>query len=298
MKLGRCFKGGTMGKRFNIPQFPGHKNKVFTLSFDDGVVQDRRLIKLFDKYGMKATFNLGYGVLGYKGESLSPAGRKIDISKVEKEEVKKLYQDHEVGGHGLYHSSLTGIGSEGAMYEIIEDKRCLEDLIEKPVTMFAYPFGHYDDTVVQLLKLAGYKGARTVNSTYRFDLPKDPLILDPTCHYADEKIMDLARQFCESRSFAPQMFYVWGHAYELDGNDDWDRLEELLSYIAQYKDEIWFAGNGQILSYLEACKMLEYSVDGSFVYNPTCTDVDVLTAFGVEEHIAAGKITKLKETSL
>ena len=175
---------------------------------------------------------------------------------------------------------------------------CLEDLIEKPVTMFAYPFGHYDDTVVQLLKLAGYKGARTVNSTYRFDLPKDPLILDPTCHYADEKIMDLARQFCESRSFAPQMFYVWGHAYELDGNDDWDRLEELLSYIAQYKDEIWFAGNGQILSYLEACKMLEYSVDGSFVYNPTCTDVDVLTAFGVEEHIAAGKITKLKETSL
>ena len=287
-----------MGKRFNIPQFPGHKNKVFTLSFDDGVLQDRRLIDLFDKYGVKATFNLGYGVLGYKGESLSPVGRKIDISKVEKEEVKKLYQDHEVGGHGLYHSSLTGIGSEGAMYEIIEDKRCLEDLIEKPVVMFAYPFGHYDDTVQQLLKLAGYKGARTVNATYAFDLPKDPLALDPTCHYADGRLMDLAKQFCESKSFAPQMFYVWGHAYELDGNDDWQVMEDFLSYIAQYKDEIWFATNGQILSYLEACRMLEYSVDGSFVYNPTCTDVDVLTAFGVEEHIEAGRITKLKETSL
>ena len=34
------------------------KMKAITFSYDDGVVQDRRLIELLDKYGLKATFNL------------------------------------------------------------------------------------------------------------------------------------------------------------------------------------------------------------------------------------------------
>ena len=37
-----------MGKRFDALLFPGRKHKAFTLSYDDGVVQDRRLIELFD----------------------------------------------------------------------------------------------------------------------------------------------------------------------------------------------------------------------------------------------------------
>ena len=48
-----------MGKRFDALLFPGRKHKAFTLSYDDGVVQDRRLIELFDRYEAKATFNLG-----------------------------------------------------------------------------------------------------------------------------------------------------------------------------------------------------------------------------------------------
>ena len=54
-----------MGKRFDALLFPGRKHKAFTLSYDDGVVQDRRLIELFDQYHAKATFNLGYGHLGF-----------------------------------------------------------------------------------------------------------------------------------------------------------------------------------------------------------------------------------------
>ena len=34
--------------------FPGGKHKVLTLSYDDGKVQDRRLVKIFNKYGIKA----------------------------------------------------------------------------------------------------------------------------------------------------------------------------------------------------------------------------------------------------
>ena len=162
-----------MGKTFNILQFPGHKSKAFTLSYDDGVLQDKRLIELFDRYGVKCTFNLGYGVLGVKGEA-GPEGQRIDISKVETKEVKELYKNHEVGGHGLYHSDLAHIGLPNAMYEIVEDKAKLESLVGYPLSMFAYPFGLYNEDVKQLLKQAGYKGARTVKSTHSFDLPEDP----------------------------------------------------------------------------------------------------------------------------
>ena len=40
------------------------KNKALTFSFDDGVRQDKRLIEIFDKYGLKCTFNLNSGLLG------------------------------------------------------------------------------------------------------------------------------------------------------------------------------------------------------------------------------------------
>ncbi len=38
--------------------FPGGKHKVLTLSYDDGKVEDRRLVKIFNQYNIKATLIL------------------------------------------------------------------------------------------------------------------------------------------------------------------------------------------------------------------------------------------------
>ena len=40
------------------------KMKALTFSYDDGVTQDRRLVELFDRYGLKATFNINSELLG------------------------------------------------------------------------------------------------------------------------------------------------------------------------------------------------------------------------------------------
>ena len=45
----------------------GGKMKAITFSYDDGVTQDQRLISLFNKYGLKGTFNLNSGLLGKPG---------------------------------------------------------------------------------------------------------------------------------------------------------------------------------------------------------------------------------------
>ena len=43
------------------------KRKFLTLSYDDGVTQDKRLVKIFNRYGLKATFNINSELLGTPG---------------------------------------------------------------------------------------------------------------------------------------------------------------------------------------------------------------------------------------
>lgn len=261
-----------MGKRNDFMLFPGGKSKALTLSYDDGVVQDRRLTALFNRYGVKGTFNLGFGVLGFQGEAMV-SGRRTDISKVAPEEVAGLYAGHEVAGHGLWHSFLNHVGSPLAMYELIEDKAGLERLTGTILRSFAYPFGTWSDETVELLRLAGYAGARTVESTHGFAMPADFLRWHPTCHHNDPALMDLAEKFCTGRSFGPGLFYLWGHAYEFDADGNWGVIEEFLRYVTQFRDDIWFATNGEITDYADAFGRRQYSADGSRMRNPTATDI-------------------------
>lgn len=286
-----------MGKRFDTLLFPGGKSKAFTLSYDDGVIQDRRLAELLRQYGLKCTFNLGSGLLGHTETGRAPDGREVDVSKVSPEEAPEVYRAHEIAGHGLYHSALDTIGTPLAMYEIIEDKRRLEQLAGRPLKMFAYPFGLYDDQVIRMLSLAGYQGARTVNSTHQFDIPENFLIWDPTCHHSDERLMDLARQFVDGFSFGPMLFYVWGHAYEFDGDGSWQVIEELAKFMSGYEDRVWFASNGEIIDYVNAYRRLEYSADGLTIYNPSALDVTIRT-MSESALLPAGRVTRLEPTPL
>lgn len=283
----------TVSKRFDMLLFPGGKSRAFTMSYDDGVVQDRRLAPLLREYGIKCTFNLGAGLLGCPEPDGFPGKPDLDISKVRPEEVPVLYAGHEIGGHGLYHSGLNTVGSPLAAYEIVEDKRCLEQLTGQPLRMFAYPFGVYDQKVMDILRLAGYQGARTVVSTGKFDLPEDFMQWNPTCHHNDPGLMDLAHDFVEKMFIAPALFYVWGHAYEFDGDGNWQLVEQLGKFISHHGDKIWFATNGEIIRYVTAWRRLEYSVDGTVIYNPSALDVMIRADRERRVVLKAGQYTRI-----
>lgn len=287
-----------MGKRFDSLVFPGGKSKAFTLSYDDGVVQDRRLAELFRNYGLKCTFNLGSGLLGHREIARAPGKKELDVSKVSPQEVPQVYRTHEIAGHGLYHSALDAVGTPLAAYEITEDKRALEGIVGKPLKMFAYPFGFFNEDVKQMLRMAGYQGARTVKSTHDFRLPEDFLEWNPTCHHNDEKLMELAKAFVEGFPFGPMLFYVWGHAYEFDGDGNWDVIEELAEFMAGHDDTVWFATNGEIIDYVNAYRRLEYAVDGSVIYNPSAVDVTIRTSWDATAVLKAGACTAIAPTPL
>lgn len=70
-----------------------------------------------------------------------------------------------IGGHTESHPYLVGITDpEVLREEIIGGKRIIEDRIGQPIEIFAYPYGHYSDKVIDIVKEAGYVAAR---STYK-----------------------------------------------------------------------------------------------------------------------------------
>lgn len=245
------------------------KRKVLTLSYDDGVVQDKRLIEILDKYGIKATFNINTGNY-YSGETDPQRGHLTRKSSVQ------LYKDsvHEVAVHTYNHPSLEKLDSTEMIYQVIEDRKSIEKDYGVVARGMAYPFGTYSNEVVDVLKKCGIVYSRTVNSTLKFNFPENWLILNPTCHHNSPKLMELAKIFAEmpSRWEQSEMFYLWGHSYEFDDNDNWNVIEEFAKYIGG-RDNIWYATNIEVYDYVQAYKNLQTSYDKTIVHNPSAIDV-------------------------
>lgn len=260
---------------FNIRTmlFPEGKRKALTFSYDDGRLPDRRLVEMMNRYGVKGTFNLNTERFGMV-KTIELDGKEVDDSVVTAKEVPQLYKGHEVATHAAKHIAVTDCGS-AALYEILEDRKILEELVPYMVQGHAYPFGIYDKDSFSMLKAAGIRYARTVVSTGDFNLPENFLEWHPTCHHEDPRLMELAKQFCEKEPpfTKPQLFYVWGHSFEFERNNNWEIMENLLSYLSGYADILWMATNGEIVDYVTAYKSLVFSADATKVYNPSLQTV-------------------------
>lgn len=253
--------------RIHTMLFPNGRRKALTLSYDDGVIQDRRLVELMRRYGIKGTFNLNSALLGRNGK-MDVNGKMVDISTIALDEAAELYRDFEIATHASKHTALTHYGA-ASLAEILEDRIVLENLVPYLVRGHAYPFGMYDKHVMKMLKAAGIQYARTVTSTNSFELPQNFLEWNPTCHHSDLSLMELIRQFCEQEALfgQPQLFYLWGHAYEFDADQNWDVIERFFSYVSDFSDDIWMATNIEIVDYITAFRSLLYSADGSRIQN-------------------------------
>ncbi|MBQ7907643.1 MAG: polysaccharide deacetylase family protein [Clostridia bacterium] len=252
--------------------FKDGKPKALTFSYDDGEKQDIPLIQLFNKYGLKGTFNLNSGLMSEKVDEKS--------SKVALEQIPEVYKGHEVAVHSSTHPFLERLPETLLVKEIIDDKELLEKYTGYVVRGMAYPFGTYGPSVLRVIKDCGIKYSRGVGAHHKFTITESHkwLEMDTTCHQADEKIFDLAKSFVEDDPFARWstiegwLFYIWGHSYEYRTDEDWARMERLCQMLSG-RDDIWYATNIEIYDYIEAYRGLEYSANGKIVFNPSAIDV-------------------------
>ncbi len=226
--------------------------KFLTFSYDDGVTQDARLVELFNKYGMKATFNINSGSLGAAGKIVL-SGITVNHSRISKQDLCSVYEGHEVAGHTLTHPNLADVETDAEVIRQVEaDRLQLSELCGYEVTGFAYPFGLDNDCVrvPELLRThTGIHYARTVLSTHRFELPKDPMRLHPTVYHLDwDKLFSLGEQFLSLQTEEKQIFYVWGHSYEFDTHDTWGKFEEFLRMMSGKPDIAYVTNRDALLA--------------------------------------------------
>lgn len=254
-------------------RFPDFKSKAVTLSYDDGVFQDKRLIEIMKENGLKGTFNLNSGLFNANHSS-------AENRRMSKEEALETFKDSgmEIAIHGHRHVSLAVADGALASYDVINDRRELEKMFGGIIKGMAYANGSFNDDVVEMLKQSGVKYARTTISTEHFELPKDWLRLPATCHHNNPRLMELAKEFVEYKPGPHfwhntlKLFYLWGHSYEFDDRNNWNVIEEFAKYIGG-RDDVWYATNIEIYDYLRDADRLEVSADWETVHNPTNTPI-------------------------
>lgn len=248
------------------------KSKVLTLSYDDGVVQDIRMMQILDSHGIKCTFNISSG--RYVPEETV---RESFTGRMKLSEAKQLYigSGHEVAIHGFNHPHLARLKSTGVLTEVLDDRRAIEKDYGVLARGMAYPHGSYSDQVVEMLKQCGIAYSRTTKSTEKFTFPENWHTWHPTCHHKNPRLMELAKQFAEKDLRYPsecQLFYLWGHSYEFDNDDNWQVIEEFAAYVGG-RENIWYATNIELYDYIRAYESLQVGVDEKIVHNPSNTDV-------------------------
>ena len=274
-------------------RFPGGLERAMTLSYDDGVETDARLIDILDRNGLYATFNINSGSFAPEG-TVYPAGtihRRMSRSR-----SLALYTGsrHEVALHASHHPFLERLPLHVATREVLCDRMELEQLFGRVVRGMAYPFGTTNDGVVDCLRCCGIVYSRTTVSTHGFNMPQDWLRMPATCHHNDPALFELLDTFLSplGSNRPPRLFYLWGHSYEFDGNDNWDRIEKFAS-LAGGRDDVWYATNIDIYDYTRDYERLNFSVDCTIVENPTSREIWFSDAGGNIHSVAPGETKRL-----
>lgn len=283
--------------RHRFLRYPGGLCKAATLSYDDGVKQDVRFADTITKAGLKCTFNLN--------------SDKLRINRgLTKEQVKKHILDngHEIAVHGEMHVAQGAIRPIEGIREVLNCRLELENRYGIIVRGMAYPNAgitifHNNanyESIKHYLTDLDIAYARTLGGdNNKFMLPNDWHAWMPTAHHNNPKIMEYIDEFLKidvsenvhiSNRYA-RLFYLWGHSYEFDTNNNWEHLDDICQKLGGH-DDVWYATNMEIYDYVNAYNSLVFSADSTIVYNPTRYDV-WFNADGTPYKVGAGETIKI-----
>ena len=225
------------------------KMKAVTFSYDDGVTQDIRLVEILNRYNLKATFNLNSELLG-KGGNLDILGKRISHKKIKPSEVTSIYKGHEIAAHTLTHPDMTEMSADEVIREVEQDRLNLSELSGTEVIGMAYPGRqpNYNSRIARIIEdSTGVKYARTTICSNDFSPQRDLYEFHPSVFHRDwEQLYKLAEKFIELDPKSEKIFYIWGHSYEFDINDEWDKFEDFCKFISN-RDDIFYGTDKEIL---------------------------------------------------
>jgi len=200
--------------------------EIYT-SWDDGSKFDIKIAELLQKYELPGIFFIS-----------------TMLNELSNKTIRKFSNEFEIGGHSVNHfQDMKKLNRDEIQYEIIENKEWLEDLCQKKINWFCYPRGRYNTTIIQEVKNAGFRYARTtsvLNTTIPDEL--EQYVIKPTIHvypgrseYCNQNWLGLAKDMFLQAKKINGYYHLWGHGWEIEKFCLWEQFEELLSFIKTYR---------------------------------------------------------------
>ena len=268
--------------QYRFLRYPGGKAKAVTFSYDDGCRDDIRLAKTLTEHGIRCTFNLNSGLFGKDDKAWHLTAQEIQEHIVN--------AGHEIAIHGKLHMAPGLSRPVDCIQDVLNCRLELEKTFGQIVRGMAYP----DSGIINLQNEASYDNicrylqdlgivyARTLGGDNdKFQLPSDWMAWMPTAHHGNSRLIEYADKFLSEDPDGkktyyshryPRLFYLWGHSFEFENNQNWELLEEICEKLGGHED-IWYATNMEIYEYVQAYNALVFSADGQKVYNPTLKTV-------------------------
>jgi peptidoglycan/xylan/chitin deacetylase (PgdA/CDA1 family) len=150
-------------------------------------------------------------------------------------ELVNVYNGFEICSHSMTHPYLTDLSDDQLQWELQTSRHILEDIFQKPVLGFCYPFNVYNDSVRDAVRSAGYKWARGNQHLENIYPPVDPFGFHPSCHFLDKDFWDKYDRQKRGNS----VFFFWGHSYELVNDAMWENFESTINRISSDSETEW-----------------------------------------------------------
>ncbi|RFU40204.1 polysaccharide deacetylase family protein [Actinomadura logoneensis] len=132
----------------------GRHRRLVGLTFDDGYADFvRHAVPVLARRGFTATVFVVTGEIGGRNAwDTGPRKPLMDAGQLRAAAEAGM----EVASHGVRHVSLPEAGDDELAAELRDSRAHLEDLLQRPVPGFAYPYGNISPRVVRAVRDAGY----------------------------------------------------------------------------------------------------------------------------------------------
>ena len=220
------------------------------MSIDDGHPKDLRMAEMLGSSNIKATFYI----------PIKNPERKL----MENSEIRSIAEHFEIGGHTYNHTPLNKITKKMVEQEVVDGKDSMEQLLGKRLISFCYPRGKFSNMAINVVKNAGFVGARTC-MYFLNEFPSNSYLWGVSTHAHYHSLIIQIRHALLERNFRGLLNYfkiqkgtldwvdqfklvadyvesfggiahLYLHSWEIDQNDEWKKLEDLLYYLALKKD--------------------------------------------------------------
>ncbi|MGK2861959.1 MAG: polysaccharide deacetylase family protein [Chitinophagaceae bacterium] len=230
-------------------------NSSVTTSWDDGHPLDFRIAELLNKYNMGGTFYI--------------PKNNLENPVMNEEMVVRLSKHFEIGGHTMNHTPVNRVNPNKWEEEVADCYEWLTDLTGEAPISFCFPRGKYNAVAAAAVFRSGFKIARTTE-ILSYANPHGLTIIPTTIQIYEHSRLTYLIHLLKRKKVANLIFWIknnserdlekmvdkylseiiatkgclhiWGHSWEIDNHNLWNKLEAVLKRIAGI-DEIDYVPN-------------------------------------------------------